>query len=300
MLLCFPVTITKGAYRDTAVHAGRGRIKGAADYKVIQKGSENTIAFTTYADETITKYLYENLVGATVGTTPASFDIPYDFSQNIALAAAATDWTKTISVALILKSGIARVLKGAKVVGCKKYASVSTDGGREMYDWTISTRCLIDEDVDYSSWTLTAYPTDEEKTIFDLRGDSSVCQVSGIDIAFESYDITINSNISYSGFDADGSPDVIAVGMPNLEVLFNITMLHDSNTKVLFADAGEDSSHVIAIHDNVWASATYGFLASYAKIMDSFNTELVNEAEFITVPFELRGSTSGDVLQVVL
>ena len=298
-------TVSKGVYRDTAVHMGKGRTKKTGDNKTSVKGQLNTITFSMYADQTIAKYLFENLIGGTVGTSPASFDIPTGFTSKVCIGDTDTDWTGLFSLALVEPSGYAsasRVLRACKVESYTyKCGNSDADGGRAMVDITIGTDAAIAEGVDGSSWTVTPYSTTQERYIMDLFSSASVSQIGGVDVALDSFSLTFNGNVtrhSYAG--SNGMSYLIATGMPNIEVLGDFTVKDDSNTVDFLDEISGTTDLVVAFHNAVWVSATFGFMGGHGRIRDSFQREAINEGSYFTIPIEFLDNSTDDLIQVVL
>lgn len=296
-----PPTLTKGVYRDEGFHAGDGRTAKNSDYKASEKGQINTITFSTYADQSNTTYLYENLIGTTVGTSPASWDIASGFTSRVCHGDTDTDWTGTITVALVSpESSATRIMYGAKVENMVyNVGNSQSDGGRSMVDWTISSQYPIVELADSSGWTLTAYATDEERYIYDLFGESSVSQIHSTDVILDSFSITVNGNVQRNGYQSSGGNQVTATGMPEIEVLGDFTVKYDGNSKAFFDEIQKENDIEAQFTNNAWASTTYGFKGDYGHIRDSFNPEAVNESGFITIPLKFFDNGSGDLLQIV-
>ena len=62
------------------VRSGDGRTAKAADVFVSEKGTTKEISFSGTADSTVLPLLLQNIVTTAVGSSPASYDVAYNYS----------------------------------------------------------------------------------------------------------------------------------------------------------------------------------------------------------------------------
>jgi len=293
--------MTPGVYRSQNVHNSEGRTAKIGDMKTEPKLNENSVSGTIYVDETTIKYLVENLFANAVGTSPASFDVPWNFSNGVCLGDTDTDWTGAMT--FVKKSPItseSEIYPGMVVDTLSIYADTEDEAGRFKADVSWKSRIVPNLTADGSSWTVTSYPVDEARYIYDLGGASAVRTIESIDFVMSSFRCEMNSQIKFYGFDTDGDMEEIARGIPELMVNYDIGMKIDSDTKAFKDYILTQDTLDLEVYNAAWASATFGFRSDYCTVRDNFGMEEVQDGAFFTLPLKATASTSGDMIQIVL
>jgi len=293
--------ITPGAYRSQNVHNSEGRTAKIGDMKTEPKLNENVVSMTVYVDETTTKYLLENHFANAVGTSPASFDLPWNFSNTVCLGDTDTDWTGTMTFGKVSPvASESEIYAGMVVDTFVIYADTEDEAGRFKADVSLKSRIGPNLTADGSSWTVTPYPTDEARYISDLSGASSVRTIESIEFVMSSIRCDMNSQVKFYGFDVDGDMEEIARGIPEFVVNYDVGMKIDGDTKAFKDYILTQDTLDLEVYNNVWASTTFGFRSDFCTVRDSFGMEEVQDGAFFTLPLKACASTSGDVVQIVL
>jgi len=293
--------VMPGASRQQEVRNSSGRTAKICDMETEPKLMENTISFTTYLDESIARNMLENFTGNAISSTPASYDIEYNYSNSVSAGDSDTDWTGTFTFARVSpNSSGTDIYPGCIVDTFSIYGGSEDEAGRLKCDVGIKSRIVPILNADASSWTITAYACDEERYITDLAGASAVRTIESLAFTMESLRIDMTSGVKFYGFDTDGDPEVINRGMPEMAVNIDVGMAIDSTTDA-FKDymIAQDTLDLL-IHNDAWASATLGVKADYCTVRDSFNIEEVKDGAFFTLPLKATASTSGNLIQVVI
>lgn len=274
-----------------------GNTAKKADVYVSQQGKVKEISFTAFYDQTLAPIFLENVMGVTVGTSPASYDIPYNFTGvECANGDTDTDNTGALTVALISPEGSnSEIYPGCFVDTMRIYADGATDGGRFKMDITLKTRYNISGG-QAAPTSPSAYPT-TYRTIHDLATKRSI---DSVDVVMNKFDLTLNSQVKFYGYGASGIPDTMGRGLPEFLATGTFGIKYDSNTAGIIAKQYDENDIAVEISNNAtWASATFGIKGSYAQIMDNFDPGDVEGGAFFDLPLKFMASTSGDLIQVV-
>lgn len=294
-----PVSITHNPAMFTGIRSGDGRIAKAADIYVSQYGQEKTISFSSLYTTDIAAKLFENLMGVTVGTSPASYNLPYNYTGPTCYhGKSLIDATGSLTFAHIVPEGNnTEIFPGCFIDELKVKADTATDGGRFHFDVTMKTRynAAIGQAAPSNP---TAYGTTARK-IYDLAGSSAICQIGGVDVVLESIELNFKSNVQFYGFGVDGIPQTMGRGIPEFEVTGIFGVKFDANSVTNVAKFLGGTTVAIAMHNNDWSLATFGFKGDYAKITSDLNIEEVKSGAFVKIPVKFTASTSGNVIQVI-
>ena len=143
-----------GAVDIRDIKSGVGRTMKAADVIVEDKAVSKTFTVAGIADKTVLPMLVENLMTNIVGSSPLSFDIPYNYTQPELTHGTTTisDNTRTLTLAWVsAESGKAIIYNGCVVTDLTISADANTDGGLVRYSATIVTGYIPCEPVLISS-----------------------------------------------------------------------------------------------------------------------------------------------------
>ena len=290
-----------GVERSMEVRHGEGRTPKKADIFVNAQGKQKGINITGLYDSTIGADLLENVIGEVVGSSPASFDIPFNYTgPEVKHGDTDSDNTGAFTIALVSPEGSnSYILPGCVCNRFKLMANGAEDGGRFHFESDFVSR---------HNWSVeqaapgsrTAYgAVSGHKTLYDLNGASAVFQVGGVDVSIYKLEIEIISNVRFIGFGVSGIPDQIARALPGFEVSILVGLKYDANSDALSAQQLNENDIIVALHNNVWASATFGVLANYCQISEDFDITEQEDGAFIDVPLKCFAHTSGDVIQIV-
>jgi hypothetical protein len=295
-------TVNSEAERFLGIRQGEGRTIKLADNYVESKGKVKGINMSGLYDTTMGTIFLENVMNIVTGASPASVDIPYNFTGTVATwgEAAISDNIHTLTMAVCHPQGSnSVVLPGCVCNRFKLMANAGEDGGRFHFEADMLSQ---------GEWSLeqaapgsrAAYPAvTTHRTLYDLRGASAVYQLGGVDVSIYKIEIEIIANVQFVGVGTNGVYDQAYRASPNFDVNILIGVKIDSNSDGLYAKQFNENTIVAAFHNNVWASATFGFLANFCQISGDFQETDVEGGAFYDVPLTCMASTSGDVIQIV-
>ena len=247
---------------------------------------------------TVGMLLLENCIGALVGSSPISYDIPYNFTTvECAHGDTDTDNTGALTLALISPEGSNTLLQGGCFVrSVRLYADVGSEGGRFKFDaelvskhWPLRSQA--------APTSMVAYPSSTYRTIYDL---ATTQKIQSADMVFNKVEIAINNNLKFFGFGASGNPQTTGRGFPEMEVTGLFGIKYDATSVALIPFQYSENDITIELSNHAtWASATFGLKASYAQISEDFDPGEIEGGAFIDLPIKFLASTSGDVIQIV-
>ena len=286
------------------IKSGVGRTMKAADVIVEDKAVSKTFTVAGIADATVLPMLVENLMTNVVGASPLSFDIPYNYTQPELTHGTTTisDNTRTLTLAWVrAESGNAIIYNGCVVTDLTISADANTDGGLVRYSATIMTGYIPSYDqADPGSMTPRA------TTYYHLFDWNATRQIAGTDVVLASFELVFtNPTVALGNQGSSGDPEMYSRGVPAIIAGGTFNVKFDENTgggaSNLLVDHKDGSTTVFEFSNNAtWGSATtFGFMASYGKLrLPEVNA--LESGVFMNVGVDFTGSTSGDVIQLIV
>lgn len=280
------------------VRSGDGRVRKVADAFVCQKGIVKTIPFSGIADTTVLPLLIQNIMTNTVGTSPASYDVPYNYTPPELLNGSASGITKTVTVALISPEGSNSIIfPGCVLTKLQISAGIDDENGRWKISGEFETKC-IHSDEQAAPTGLGAYGS----TYYYLTEWNAKTTFAGIaDCVIDGFTLNLENPTTYSGYDSNGDPDVINRGVPGFVSNMTATVKYDSNTAPLKADLvdGGTGSAIELSNNATWASATRGIKSDNGIITAvNFNE---SSSMYLDVTVEMGSDgAADDVIQLVV
>ena len=290
-------SVSRNPERYLDVRHGAGTTAKKADAYVNQYGKEKTISFTAFYDQTLAPIFLSNCIGIAVGSSPASYDVAFNYTGvECKHGDTDTDNTGALTVALISpESSNSEVYPGCFVDSFRIYADNASDGGRFKMDVVLKTRHNI-EGTHAAPTTPTAYPS-TYRTIHDL---STKISIGGVDCIMNKMELTLNSQVKFHGFGANGIPNTIARGIPEFLVTGLFGIKYDANTAPMIPKQYDENDIAVEISNHAtWASATFGIKGSFGQISDNFDPSELEGSAFIDLPVKFLADTSGDLVQIV-
>ncbi|MCH7575848.1 MAG: hypothetical protein IIA59_12095 [Candidatus Marinimicrobia bacterium] len=280
------------------VRSGVGRTEKAADHYINTKGAEKEFTVSGIADKTVLPMLLANVMTTTVGVSPASYDVPFNYSPPaLTHGAVFADNTGTLTFAWISpESGRTKIYAGCVVSKLTIKGSHQDDGGRLHFDATIRTGYKISDNQATPS-SMSAYPS----TYYFLYDMNATRTVGGNDVILNSIDLTLDNPAAYRGSQgANGDPEIISRGVPGLRASAALGVVYDANTSALFSSHETGSTMAVEFSNNAaWSSATgFGFKADYG-VLNLPKTAQEDAGMSLNIPLAFKASTSGDMLQVI-
>lgn len=294
-------SFNRPAVRALDVRHGVGQTAKTADAYVNEFGEIKEISFSALYDQTLAPILISNCMGVAIGTSPASFDIPCNFTTvECKHDDTDNDSTGALTVATLHPNmEQSTVFPGCFVDTFKMSANVSDDGGRFKMDATLKSRHNPDYTGPTASLTLanSDVPYQTFRTIYDLATKISL---GGNDVVMNSFEITINSQVKFYGCGVNGIPQTIGRGFPEIIAtgVFGVKM--DDNTYVAYRSQSRvETDFAVEISNHAtWASASFGVKGT-GSISEDFNIEEVEGGAFIKIPVKFLAGTTGDLLQII-
>lgn len=295
-------TVNTEAERFLGIRQGAGRTVKKVDAYVESKGKVKGINISGLYDTTMGTIFFENVMNIVTGSTPNSVDIPGNFTGTVTTwgETSITDNIHSLTMAVCHPQGNnSTILPGCVCNRFKIMANAGEDGGRFKFEADLLSQ---------GEWSLeqaapgsrVAYPAvTTHRTLYDLRGASAVNQLGGVDVSIYKVEIEIIANVQFVGVGTNGVYDHVYRASPNFDVNMVIGVKIDANSDGLYAKQFTENDIIAAFHNAAWASATFGFLASYCQISGDFDVIEVEGGAFYDVPMTLMAHTSGDVLQIV-
>lgn len=282
---------------------GTGRTAKGADAYISSKGVPTEISFSGVADTTSLPKLLNNILTVAVGTSPASYDIPFNYSPpELEHDAAITDadlYTKTLTVQIANPEAgddHSIFLVGCTLTSLSLSGDMGTDNGRVTMSGTFKTG--------YKPQTgaaRVAVSTAHGSTYYYITNFTNGKKVAGVDdCIIQSWALNLENPSEYVGFQGtNADPEAIVRAIPEINATLDTTVKMDNNTGGLHATflAGTEVENILSNH-NTWTSATtFGMKASYGRITSvAFNE---SAAMYIDVSQKLLAHTSGDIIQIV-
>ncbi len=295
-------TINTEAERFLGIRQGAGRTIKKVDAYVESKGKVKGINCSGLYDTTMGTIFLENVMNVVTGSTPNSVDIPGNFTGTV------TTWGETsisdnihsLTMAVINPQGSNSViLPGCVCNRFKMMANAAEDGGRFKFEADMLSQGEWSPE-QAAPGSRVAYPAvTTHRTLYDLTGASGVFQIGGTDASIYKVEIEIIANVQFVGVGVNGVYDHVYRASPNFDVNILIGVKLDANTDGLFAKQLTENDIVVAFHNAAWASATFGFLATYCQISGDFDVTEVEGGAFYDVPMVALAHTSGDIFQIV-
>lgn len=295
-------SLTRGSVKDYSIKHGVGQVANKNNIYVNQQGEIKEISFTALYDQTLAPIFISNCMGVAVGTSPASYDIAYNYTTTECKPGDEyINSTGALTVAYINpETNYSEIFPGCFVDTFRMYAVAGDDGGRFKMDITLKTRHNSDHSAPTSdpTYTNSDFPYTTFRTIYDLATKQ---EIYGVSVVMNSFDLTLNSQVKFFGFGANGIPATIGRGFPEFIINGSFGLKMDANTAGLLLATGYDETDItVEISNNAtWASATFGIKSLYGQITNDINVEEVEGGAFIPVELKFLASTSGDAIQIV-
>lgn len=281
------------------LRSGDGRVRKTADSFVCQKGIVKTIPFSGIADTKVLPLLVQNIMTNTVGTSPASYDVPYNYAPPELLNGDSSGITKTVTVALISPEGSNSIIfPGCTLTKLQISAGIDDENGRWKISGEFETKC-IHSDEQAAPTGLSSYGS----TYYYLTEWNAKTTFAGIaDCVIDGFTLDLENPNGYSGFDSNGDPDAINRGIGDGFISnMTATVKYDANTAPLKADLvdGGTTSSIECSDNATWASATKGIKSDNALITSvAFNE---NSSMYLDVTVEMQSDgAADDVIQLVV
>jgi len=293
-----PATITRNPYLFTGVRSGVGRTAKKADAYTSEYGQEKSISISGLLDTTVGLILIENCLGVKKTVT---IDVPYNYTNELALGTACVGNTGTLSFVNIVPEGDnSEYYAGCIVDELKITMDTASDGGRAKFDATLKTRG--NREVAAAPTTPSAFG-ETVPNIFLFGAANSVVSIATLgataDVILDSLELNFKANAQWGGVGANGVGQVINRGMPEIEINGIFGVKFDANTVASNTRYLAGTTVYVCIHNAATlAESDFGFTGAYGKITADVNPEDVRSGAYVKVPIKFMAHTVGNIIQV--
>lgn len=282
------------------VRSGDGRTAKIADAYISEKHTIKEISFSGYADQTTLPILLQAIFTSAVGSSPASYDVPFNYTPpELQVGASASTNTKTFSVAFISPEAgddHSIIFKGCVLSSLSLSMDMGSESGRVTMSGTFQTASTPS----YGQSAPTSMTAFSANNYFltDMHTTRKVAGISNCVIS--SLTLNIENPRNFLGFNGStAEPESIISAVPEINISLDASIKYDDNTAGLASTfkAGTSVATELSNH-GTWSSAsTFGIKIDYGKITSLAMSE--NSAMFHDVSIKAMAHTSGDVIQVI-
>ena len=280
---------------------GSGRTAKAADAYVSAKAVPTEVSFSGIADTTSLPKLLENIVTTQVGSSPASYDIAYNYSppelEHDAAITDANNYTKTLTVQISHPEAgddHSIFLVGCTLTSLSISGDMGTDNGRVTMSGTFKTG--------YKPQTGQARATIDAfgSTYYYMTNFNTTKKIGVADCVIQSVALNLENPSEYVGFQgANADPEAIVRAIPEISATLDATVKIDDNTAGLdgYFLGGTNAAIELSNH-GTWSSATtFGIKADKSVLTSvAFNE---SAAMYCDVSAKILAHTSGDLIQII-
>ena len=254
-----------------------GRVGDVADVLVDEKGVTKEITFSGVFDTDIAPVLLKNICsGATVSSDLVT--VAYNYTPPELQTGVSGDATKTLTIAVVnpktndgsSDTNRSIIFPGCTITSLSISGDMANESGRLRFTATARTGYISSfnqADPSVAS-AFTAYGS-TYYSLATLAGTAKKTIAGADDCVIQSFSLNIENPSEYVGQnDANGNPEAIVRGVPELAVTLDATVKYDDNTAGYFNAFKTNSDVVSNLADNATiADATsFGFIGSYGRI----------------------------------
>ena len=283
------------------VRSGTGRTAKAEDAFVTEKGTTKEISFSGTADSTVLPLLLQNITTTAVGSSPASYDVAYNYTPPELETDDSSSITIRDTVTVAVVSPEAGNDQSIRFPGCCLTAlSLTGDMGTESGRIKMSGTFKTGYPPAYAQNIPTSM-TAHGSTYYYLTDFHTTRTIAGVtDCVIASWTLNLENDAIYLGYDgATAIPQSIVRAIPELAVSQDFSLKYDDNTAGMHViwKAGSNAAIELSNH-GTWSSAsTVGVNAANGRITSVSWSEAA--AMFVDMSIKNMATTSGDVIQIV-
>ena len=283
------------------VRSGTGRTAKAEDAFVTEKGTTKEISFSGTADSTVLPLLLQNIPTTAVSSSPASYDVAYNYTPPELETDDSSSITIRDTVTVAVVSPEAGNDQSIRFPGCCLTAlSLTGDMGTESGRIKMSGTFKTGYPPAYAQNIPTSM-TAHGSTYYYLTDFHTTRTIAGVtDCVIASWTLNLENDAIYLGYDgATAIPQSIVRAIPELAVSQDFSLKYDDNTAGMHViwKAGSNAAIELSNH-GTWSSAsTFGVKAANGRITSVSWSEAA--AMFVDMSIKNMATTSGDVIQIV-
>tara|TARA_R100000808_G_scaffold7129_1_gene21023 strand:+ start:4333 stop:5340 length:1008 start_codon:yes stop_codon:yes gene_type:complete len=283
------------------VRSGDGRTAKAEDAFVTEKGTTKEIAFSGTADSTVLPLLLQNITTTAVGSSPASYDVAYNYSPPELETGDNSSITirDTVTVAVVSPEAgndQSIVFPGCCLTSLSLTGDMGTESGRIKISGTFKTG-FPPSYAQNKPTSMTAHGS----TYYSLTDFHTTRTVAGIsNCVIASWTLNLENDAVYLGYDgATAIPQSIVRAIPELAVSQDFSLKYDDNTAGMHVLYKNGSNAAIELSNHgTWSSAsTFGVKAANGRITSVEWSDAA--AMFVDMSIKNMATTSGHVIQII-
>ena len=292
------VSVSSEVVQTLDPRSGEGRTLKTADvYTSDLGGMLTTISMSGVFDDTIAPIFLSNALGIAVGTSPASYDMAYNYAPTAVGNGDASSVTTSLTLAFIPPiDAKTRVYPGCVLTSLEVMWDGATEGGRGRFNATFETRYRSFED-QATPTSMSAYGA----TYSYLREFGTTKTIGGSDVVLNKLGYTIENPVTYAGFQGtNGDPETMTRAIPSANIKLVAGVKFDANTEGLWNDRRDGTTLAVVFSNHAtWASATFGIKADYCKLDSEVSPSGTDAGVFQDLSLVATASTSGDIISIV-
>ena len=282
------------------VRSGDGRTAKAADAYVSEKGTTKEIAFSATADTTVLPLLLQNIVTTAVGSSPASYDVAYNYSPpELQHDVGSSTILNTVTVAVISPEAgndQSIVFPGCCLTSLSLTGDMGNESGRIKMTGTFKTG-YPPSYAQNKPTSMTAHGS----TYYYLTDFTTTRTIAGIaDCIIANWSLNLENDAIYMGYAGSTAiPQSIVRAVPELGVSMDFSLKYDDNTAGMHVLQKDGANAAVTLSNHgTWSSAsTFGVQSLHGRITDVSWSE--SAAMFVDMSIKSMAHTSGDVVQII-
>ena len=281
------------------VRSGDGRTAKVADAYTSEKHTTKEISFSGTADTTVLPLLLQNIVTTAVGSSPASYDVAYNYSPPEIQDGASGSILTDVTVAVISPEAgndHSIIFPGCCLTSLSLTGDMGDEGGRIKMSGTFKTG-FTPSYAQNKPTSMTAHGS----TYYYLTDFTTTRTVAGVaNSVISSLAINLENDAVFQGYSgSDADPESVVRAIPELAVSLDASVKYDDNTAGLHSTYKTGTTVATELSNHgTWSSASkFGVKASYGKITSVAWSD--NVARFVDVSVKAMAHTSGDVIQII-
>ena len=285
------------------VRAGTGRTAKQVDAFQSNKGVVRELSFSGTVWSNFIINLLINITTKTVGSSPAGYEVPYNYSPTEVEneTGSVSDFTKTFTVAIHSpESNSTMVFPGCVCTSLSITGDMGTESGRLKYSTTFKTGYV--PSMSASDVTMNVlYSAGNQRFMTDWTGKKTIYGID--DCVIQSFALNLENDAIMLGYQgSNGDPEVIGRASEFIATL-DTQVKYDSNTEPLLNSFEAQATGAGAItqlaNHATWSSATNNGI----YIGDGFLTNVaLSEGDVMMLDISQKAvaTTSGNLVETII
>ena len=287
------------------VRHGTGRTLKKVDMFLTNKLTVKEISFSGIADATIVPMLLANITNTNHAT---SFPIEFDYSgQDMSFGDSVSSANSSLTFAVIVVTPEAAqqmYFKGCVLTSLTINGDIGEESGRIKISGTFKSGCVpaLNDTSIVPTHNRASFNTNYFMTDYgDSGSTNAVTTIAGLsDPVLKSFSLTIENDVSFSGYDASGNYQQIHRAIPEVAVTFDAVVKYDADTDNLIQTFAEQSTGTLVNTLTAADSVTRNIDISLPTCMLTEVSFSEEDAMFLSVSSKAVADTSGNILLITL